>query len=153
MDQDSITIIVYEPKYAEQTVEMWRNSKEEAIGQKELHSIESHIYFLNHILPERFQIELALIGEKVVGFIAYNEEEINQLYVHIDYQEMGIGTVLLNKAKTQAKDKLRLYTFEVNEMAQKFYEKNGFKIIGRGHENEEKLPDILYQWDSIINNG
>jgi hypothetical protein len=23
---------------------------------------------------------------------------------------------------------------------------NGFKIIGRGHENEENLPDILYEW-------
>ncbi len=82
----------------------------------------------------------------MVGFIAYNEEEISQLYVHIDYQGMGIGTELLNRAKAQAKDKLSLCTFEVNKKAQGFYEKNSFKIIGKDHENEEMLPDILYQW-------
>jgi hypothetical protein len=41
-------------------VEMWRESKEKAIGQKERLSFENHVYFLNHILPEQFQIYLAL---------------------------------------------------------------------------------------------
>ncbi len=44
-----------------------------------------------------------------------------------------------------------MYTFEVNKIAQGFYEKNGFKIIGRGYENEEKLPDIQYEWNIEIN--
>ena len=38
--------------------------------------------------------------------------------------------------------------FEVNENARRFYEKNGFKIKSKGHENEENLPDILYEWIS-----
>ena len=146
MNQHQIRILQYVPKYAEQTVEMWRNSKERAIGQKESHSFKSHIYFLNHILPGLFQIDLALIGEKVVGMIAYNKTEINQLYVHIDYQRIGIGEKLLNKAKAQSNGKLTLNTFEINKNAQRFYEKNGFKIIGRGFENEENLPDIQYEW-------
>ncbi len=44
--------------------------------------------------------------------------------------------------------RLTLYTFEVNENAQRFYEKHGFKVIGKGHENEENLPDIQYEWIS-----
>ena len=91
MNQHQIIIVPYDSKYAEETVKMWRNSKEQAIGQKESHSFKSHIYFLNHILPELFQIDLALIEEKVVGMIAYNETEISQLYVHVDYQGIGIG--------------------------------------------------------------
>ena len=132
--------------YAEQTVEMWRDSKERAIGQKEIHSFENHIHFLNHILPEQYQIDLALIDDKVVGMIAYNEREISQLYINIDYQGMGIGQTLLDKVKEQSSGRLTLYTFEVNERAQRFYEKNGFNRIGRGHENEENLPDIHYEW-------
>ncbi|MCM3718135.1 GNAT family N-acetyltransferase [Fictibacillus phosphorivorans] len=125
---------------------MWRDSKYQAIRQEEIHSFESHVYFLNHILPKDYQVELALWGEEVVGIIAYNESEINQLYIHNDHQGKGIGKSLLQKAKDQSSGRLTLYTFERNKKAQRFYEKNGFKIIGRGHENEENLPDILYEW-------
>jgi ribosomal protein S18 acetylase RimI-like enzyme len=134
--------------YANQTVEMWRDSKERAIGQKEIHSFENHQNFLNNILAKQYQIDLALIDDKVVGMIAYNEGEISQLYIHIDYQGNGIGQSLLDKVKEQSSGRLTLYTFEVNENAQRFYEKNGFIIIGRGHENEENLPDIQYEWIS-----
>ena len=148
MNQYNMKITPYNPKYAEQTVAMWRDSKEQAIGQKDIHSFENHVYFLNHILPEQFQIDLALIDEKVVGVIAYNESTINQLYIHIDYQGIGIGQTLLEKAKKQSSGRLTLYTFEINQNAQSFYEKHGFEIIGRGHENEENLPDIQYEWIS-----
>ncbi|PFP22720.1 GNAT family N-acetyltransferase [Bacillus sp. AFS073361] len=148
MNQHQIIITDYNPKYAEQTVKMWRDSKEQAIGQKEIHSFENHVYFLNNILPGQFQINLALIDDRVVGMIASNETEISQLYIHIDYQGMGIGQTLLDKVKAKSSRRLTLYTFEVNKKAQRFYEKNGFKIIGRGHENEENLPDIQYEWVS-----
>jgi ribosomal protein S18 acetylase RimI-like enzyme len=141
-----IEITPYNRKYAEQTVKMWRDSKELAIGQKEIHSFENHLHFLNQILPKQFQIELALMEEIVVGMIAYNEREISQLYIHIDYQGTGIGQTFLDKAKFHSSGRLTLYTFEVNKNAQRFYEKNGFKIINRGHENEENLPDIQYEW-------
>jgi ribosomal protein S18 acetylase RimI-like enzyme len=134
--------------YAEQTVEMWRESKEQAIEQKEIHSFENHLTFLKHILLEQCQIDLALIDDKVVGMIAYNEKEISQLYIHVDYQGLGIGQTLLDRAKEKSSGSLTLYTFEVNKNAQKFYEKNGFEIVGRGYENEENLPDIKYQWIS-----
>lgn len=143
MNHHNFIITQYKPIYAEQTVEMWRDSKEQAIGQKEIHSFENHLYFLNYILFEQYQIDLALIDNKVVGMIAYNEREISQLYIHINFQGIGIGQTLLNRVKEQSSGRLTLYTFEVNENAQRFYLKNGFKIIGRGQENEENLPEIF----------
>ncbi|MFJ5760345.1 GNAT family N-acetyltransferase [Neobacillus sp. NPDC093182] len=127
---------------------MWRNSKEAALGQKEIHSFDNHVDFLNQILAKQYQVDLALMDDKVVGMIAYNQGEISQLYIQIDYQGMGIGQTLLERAKEQSTGRLTLYTFEVNKKAQHFYEKHGFKIIGRGNENEENLPDILYEWKS-----
>ncbi|MCA1040031.1 GNAT family N-acetyltransferase [Bacillus infantis] len=139
-------MIPYQPHYASETVKMWRDSKEKAIGQKEIHSFEDHVYFLNNILAEQFRIELALVEGKVAGIIAYNDIEISQLYIHTDYQGIGIGTALLSRAKEQSSGRLNLYTFEINKNAQRFYEKHGFTIIGRGTVNEENLPDILYEW-------
>ncbi|MER2030532.1 MAG: GNAT family N-acetyltransferase [Solibacillus sp.] len=148
MNSHNLIITQYHPKYAEQTVSMWRESKEKAIGQKEGHSFENHIYFLNNILPENYQIDIVLIDDKVVGMIAYNDREISQLYIHIDYQGFGMGQILLDNAKELSSGKLTLYTFEVNENARRFYEKNGFRIRLKGHENEENLTDILYEWTS-----
>lgn len=148
MQKHKIIIIQFDPKYAEQTVQMWRESKEKAIGHKDIHSFENHVNFLNHILAKNFQIDLALMDLKVVGMIAYNHTEISQLYIHIDYQGIGLGQTLLDLAKRNSMGRLTLYTFEVNKVAQRFYEKHGFKMIGKGHENEENLADILYEWKS-----
>ncbi len=149
MSLKKFLITNYLPKYAKQTVKMWRDSKEQAIGQPEGHSFENHLYFLNHILSKQYQIDIVLIDDKVVGMIAYNKREISQLYIHVDYQGIGIGQALINKVKEQSNGSLSLSTFEVNTNAQKFYEKNGFEIISRGHENEENLPDIQYEWKKI----
>ncbi|WP_307847680.1 GNAT family N-acetyltransferase [Metabacillus bambusae] len=148
MNQEEVKIIQYNPKYAEQTVKMWRDSKEKAINKKEFHSFENQVDFINHILPVQFQIEVALVSDKIVGMIAYNETEISQLYIHLDYQGIGIGQRLIDRAKEKSTGRLTLYTFEVNKKAQRFYEKHGFNIIGRGYENEENLPDIKYEWKS-----
>jgi ribosomal protein S18 acetylase RimI-like enzyme len=146
MKENNIKIIQYNSAYAEDTVRMWRESKERALGQKEIHPFEDHVSFLNNILIKDNEIYIAVDNNKVVGIIAYNENEINQLYIHIDYQGNGLGKKLLYMAKDYCKESLTLYTFEVNHKAQRFYERNGFKIIGRGHENEENLDDIKYEW-------
>jgi ribosomal protein S18 acetylase RimI-like enzyme len=143
-----IKIIEYEPRYAMDTVEMWRQSMEEAIGQENLHTFEEHVHFLNYILRRDNKVDIAIdeIKNKVIGILAFNEKEINQLYIHKDYQGNGLGKRFLDIAKSNSSGKLTLYTFEVNRKAQLFYESNGFEIIGRGNDNEEKLKDIKYQW-------
>ena len=151
MEHDVI-ITQYDSKYAEQIVKMWRDSKERAIGQKERHSFEDHIYFLNDLLPEHYEVDIALKDGKAVGIGVYNEREISQLYIHIDYQGLGIGQMLLNRMKEQSSGRLTVHTFEVNLKARQFYEKNGFTIIGGGCENEENLPDLLYEWRSDADN-
>lgn len=136
----------YESIYAEEAVSMWRASKESAIGQKEIHSVESHIHFLDQVLPKDYHIHLAFEGEELVGLVVFNADELNQLYVSKDHQGRGIGRQLLDFAKIHSGGSLFLYTFELNKNSQRFYEKHGFVEIGRGYENEENLPDIKYEW-------
>ena len=145
-----IRIIAYDPAYAEETVHMWRKSKEEAIGQAELHTFEDQVHFLNNILSVDYKIYLAIdcSTNSVAGMLACNQTEINQLYIHTNYQGKGLGAKFLEIAKSNSEGTLTLYTFEINHKAQHFYEKHGFQVIGRGYENEENLPDIQYQWIS-----
>lgn len=124
---------------------MWRLSKEKVIGQKEIHSFESHVHFLNHILPQDYEIYVALENGRVVGIVAFNSDELNQLYVTNGQQGKWIGEALLNLAKEHSGGSLFLYTFQINKRAQRFYEKHGFEENGRGYKNEENLPDIKYK--------
>jgi ribosomal protein S18 acetylase RimI-like enzyme len=143
-----IKIIPYDEKYAEETVEMWRDSKEKALGVADIHDFADHLNFLKTVLVKENKVFLAIDedADKAVGILAVAENWLNQLYIHNNYQGIGIGTRLLEIAKDLSGGKLRLFTFEVNKGAQAFYEKHGFKITSYGYENEENLPDILYEW-------
>lgn len=138
----------YSHSYLNQTVSMWRDSYEKALGIKETHSIEEHNYFLEEILQKNFEVFIALSEEEdsVIGLIAMNSKEIDQLFIHNDYQGYGIGSELLNMAKDKSHGELSLYTFAVNKKALAFYKKNGFVEIKRGYENVENMEDVLLKW-------
>lgn len=77
MKQDNIRIIPYNYKYAEQTVKMWRDSKEQAIGQKEKHSFENHVYFLNQTESELLNVFNDLYENKDLQIIL---EKLQMIY-------------------------------------------------------------------------
>ena len=73
---------------------------------------------------------------------------IDQLYVAPDRLGEGIGRSLLDLAKERAAGDLQLWTFQVNQRARRFYERNGFAAVEftDGANNEEHEPDIRYLW-------
>ena len=86
----------------------------------------------------------------IEGFIAQQGFKIHALYVSPQAQGQGIGTTLLNHAKSQ-NETLELWTFQNNLRAQQFYSSHGFFEISRtdGRGNDEKLPDIHLKWQRI----
>jgi ribosomal protein S18 acetylase RimI-like enzyme len=142
-----VNLIPYQENYGLETVQMWRASMEQALGIKDPHSWDDQLNYL-HEIAEKNEIFLAIEAEsgQVVGMMATDGSELDQLYIHVDYQGQGIGTMLLNKAKAMSPGTLQLYTFEVNKQAQAFYEKHGFTIIQRGVESNSGMDDIRYEW-------
>lgn len=86
---------------------------------------------------------------ELVGVIAFREGWIDQLYVAPWSQRQGVGTALLQVAQSQSRT-LKLWTFQRNEVARRFYERHGFTLIEEtdGSANEEKEPDAMYSWSS-----
>ncbi|TAG75934.1 MAG: GNAT family N-acetyltransferase [Burkholderiales bacterium] len=72
---------------------------------------------------------------------------IDQLYASPDAVGLGLGASLLRTALSTLSRPIRLYTFEANTAARRFYERHGFNAIafGDGSGNEEKCPDVLYE--------
>jgi putative acetyltransferase len=112
-----------------------------------LHTPEGdRTYFRNHVFSA---CEVwGAMDEGMIGFIAFREEWIDQLYVLPHRQRQGVGCALLQVAKA-ALPRLFLWTFQRNAHARRFYESHGFVAIREtdGSGNEEREPDVLYRWD------
>ena len=148
MTKPEIVIVDDAPEYRLELVQMWRASFEQAVGIVDPHPLAQQLlYFQEKVIPDN-QV-LVVLDERrssVIGFMASTPEKISQLYVHVDHQNRGIGSMLVNIAKQRSGGRLRLFTFKVNEKAKRFYERHGFKVIGQGFEEEWKLEDVEYEW-------
>jgi GNAT superfamily N-acetyltransferase len=85
--------------------------------------------------------------ERVVGMMALAPGWLEQLYVDPNRLGEGIGRMLVDLAK-ELQPNLLLWTFQVNERARRFYERNGFSPVQMtdGTANEERQPDVQYIW-------
>ena len=144
----SIAVIDYDDTYADETVAMWKTSKEKALGFND--GQERYLHYLRTGLAVTNKVHLALDTDvnKVVGMMATDGNELNQLYIDPSYQRMGIGGRLLDIAKQQSPGRLEARTFEVNSAAQDFYGKHGFSAIGRDFNECRKMAELIYEWKS-----
>ncbi len=76
---------------------------------------------------------------------------IEQLYAESGFTGLGLGAALLRHALAElhaaGAHPVRLWCFQANAGARRFYERHGFTAVaftdGRG--NEEGCPDVLYE--------
>jgi ribosomal protein S18 acetylase RimI-like enzyme len=116
------------------------------------HSDEDiHRWIQQNLIPMG-QVTVVEQDGRVIGMMALSTDEtagwIDHLYLHPNAVGHGIGSKLLRQAKAFLGSPIRLYTFQENSKAIKFYEQHGFKAIayGDGSGNEENCPDVLYEW-------
>ncbi len=143
---EKLDIVDFDIARTDELVRMWRESFELGVGVVDPHPIEDQREHLTTSVVPSNAVRVALLGDKLVGFIAATKESITHLYVRVGHHHRGIGTQLLAWAKAQSCGKLWLYAFARNAVARAFYEKHGFKIIARGFEPNWQLDDIKYEW-------
>jgi GNAT superfamily N-acetyltransferase len=79
---------------------------------------------------------------------------IEQLYAQPGCTGQGLGTGLLQQALAElhalGADTVRLWCFQANTGARRFYERHGFVAVEftDGSGNEEGVPDVLYERSS-----
>ena len=111
-----------------------------------LHSAEETRAFFAGVLAEQ-RVTLAVEGDRLLGFLAEMPGWIHHLYVDPARIGQGIGSALLRDAQLRQRS-LRLWCFQKNGLARRFYEHHGFRPaeFSDGAHNEEREPDVLYLW-------
>jgi ribosomal protein S18 acetylase RimI-like enzyme len=134
---------------ADEIADVYLASRAEALPYlRRVHTDDEVRAWIKEVALRRGETWVARRDSAIVGFMILRGEEVEQLYVLPGHYRSGIGTTLLNMAKARRPDRLYLYTFRRNTSARAFYETQGFRIIDRsdGTRNEEKEPDLRYQW-------
>ena len=105
-------------------------------------------WFASHV-SQRCELWLAEDGTgEIAGLLVLDDDWVDQLYVAPELTGCGVGGRLLALAKRERPDGLRLWTFEANAGARRFYERHGFVEAGwdDGTGNEEGAPAVHYAW-------
>lgn len=92
---------------------------------------------------------------EIIGYLALDGEWLMHLYVRPDSQRQGAGSALLDAAKARSPGWLRLWVFQPNSGAIRFYERHGFRAVREtdGRDNEERVPDALMVWTGVSETG
>jgi len=103
-------------------------------------------FFQDVVLPTEF-VQVATKSQIVTGFISTKDGWVNHLYIAPSAWRGGIGSALIEKAKSDAK-RLQLWTFQQNAAARAFYAQHGFQEteLTDGSNNEERTPDVRMTW-------
>ena len=115
-----------------------------------LHTDEETVDWITNTVMAEDEVVVAEVEGGIAGFVAMSSggDHLQHLYVHPDLQGRGIGTALLERAKAGAPAGFRLWVFQANAGARRFYERHGLRVVKLtdGAANEEKTPDALYEW-------
>ncbi len=114
-----------------------------------LHTVAEDRWFIEHVVLENCDVTVVESDDRIVSFLARQDQEIRLLYTRPDCLGMGAGTRLIECAKTRDVSALELWCFQANVRGRRFYEARGFRAIKftDGAHNEEKTPDLRYRWD------
>jgi putative acetyltransferase len=88
-----------------------------------------------------------IAGETVIdGFCAWRPGWVDHLYIRPECHGQGLGAALLSQAMA-AWSPLRLWVFQRNAQALRFYAARGFRMVEQtdGSRNEEREPDALLE--------
>ena len=137
------------PADAGQVAEVWLRSFAAALpGVRRAHPDDEVRRWVAEVLLPAHDVWVADDGGTVVGVLALSDGWLDQLYLAPEARGRGIGDRFVALAKRRQPGGLQLWTFQVNEPAQRFYRKHGFVEAERtdGSGNEEREPDVRLAW-------
>lgn len=113
-----------------------------------IHDLDEIVTWMTSVLLPRGSSWVWTHDDAPVAWLDVHDGWVDQLYCARGVTGQGIGSRLLDHAKSLFPQTLQLYTFQVNVGAIRFYQRHGFTEVkrGDGSGNEEGQPDLLLQW-------
>lgn len=91
-------------------------------------------------------IYVATSSGKVIAFIVFVSDKVDQLFVAPDFQNRGVGKHLLDFAKTQNPEGFWLTAIAASPRACRFYEREGLKAGETTVDSVSGHRIVRYDW-------
>jgi GNAT superfamily N-acetyltransferase len=144
------TIRLMQMSEIEATVRVWQRSQRAAytwFRDDQWHPFGDALAFFRESVCQRCEVWVAVEQDRVVGLLALEGALIDHLFVDPDNWGVGVGSRLLEHAKSLYPAGLKLVTLQRNERARRFYEARGFVATKFGMSPPpENEPDVYYRW-------
>jgi putative acetyltransferase len=87
-------------------------------------------------------------GEKPAGFVTIDPRSgaLDQLCVAPAERGSGLASALIEEAKRRSPGVVELEVNDANPRARRFYEREGFSVVGRGVSPHSGLPTLEMRW-------
>jgi GNAT superfamily N-acetyltransferase len=112
-------------------------------------STEAVTPFVRQVLLDEFEVWIAEAGGHPVGFMALMPpDHIAHLYIAAGHRGKGLGARFVDLARRRFPAGLQLWTFQENDEAQRFYEREGFVPVEWADDRDEDRasPDLRMAW-------
>ncbi|HZQ60519.1 MAG TPA: GNAT family N-acetyltransferase [Casimicrobiaceae bacterium] len=143
-------IRMFEPIDFDEVVAQWHHTNLVAYpycAEHQRHSLEDARTFFRDVVLTSCWVLVATRKEVRVGVLALEPPWIRQLAVFPQHQRQGVGHALLMRAQSLSPRELRLFTFQRNTPARRFYESHGFVPVAFGMSPAPECePDVEYRW-------
>lgn len=146
-------IIEFQPQYRDQVIDVigkvLRQLK--VILQSDEPLTDEDLYKIPEVYSGKGKFWVAIYDGKVIGTVAIKDmgqqvAKLNRMFVLFDYHGKGVGQGLLNEALAFAKDQgykeIILNTHKLMKRAHHFYEKNGFRMVGKKSDKYHYRLDL-----------
>lgn len=137
------------PDDAAAVADVWLRSFAAALpAVRRAHTDDEVRGWVRDVLLPGHEVWVADADGDVVGLLALSAGWLDQLYLSPEWRGRGLGDRFVALAKERQPAVLQLWTFQVNEPAQRFYARHGFVAAERtdGAGNEEREPDVRCVW-------
>jgi len=123
-------------------------SRRSAAMPPSIHADDEALPWIAGLLAGDDELWVAESDDEIVAYLRLTPTWLDDLYVDPDYAGTGIGSALLDLAKSLRPHGFGLWVFEMNLPARSFYSGHGLVEVERtdGSANEEREPDIRMTW-------
>ena len=146
----SLVVRRMEPEELPAVIDVWYQSLSDSLHwlRPEQRSSEAdYRAFFRNVVAKSCELWVAERNGRILGVLAMQVDTVGRLYVDTPAQGKGVGSALLDRAKSLSPEGLRLVTLKRNEQARRFYERHDFAAYNHGRSPApENEPTVWYRW-------